>query len=494
MSQQTDHSELVNKILTGARWATVLRLGAQILSWVSTIIVVRFISPEDYGLNSMLSSPLVLMMLLSTLGLESALVQAKTIQREELQSTFGWLLIVNGVLFVSYFLGGALLASYFNEPRLEALAKVLAFIFLLVPFRVIPNALLDRDLDFKLRAQLEITASLVAALTTVLMAYFGAGVWALIIGIVVNKTLLAVLLMIFKPWFIMFTFNFATTKRMMYMGGIVTLSGFLALLSDQLITLVAGPTLGAAVLGIYGMSAELASLPLSKFMPIINQTMLPAFARFQEDRVAATHYLEKLLGVTSLAFIPMMVGMACVADTLVLTVFGDKWAPSILPLIIMSLGMAFRMMALQLKTVLTSMGRADLSLKSHLLQLILLLPLTIYTMKYGVIGLMLAWVETELLVMLATVQMSKSVLDVTYIGLLRCYRPALFSSAIMGMSVIGSKALLGYQNNMFVLLVQITVGVVSYYLATRFIFLKEFQTAFKTIFGNRFSFLAPRAN
>jgi len=51
--------------------------------------------------------------------------------------------------------------------------------------------------------------------------------------------------------------------------------------------------------------------------------------------------LEKLLGVTSLAFIPMMVGMACVADTLVLTVFGDKWAPSIRPLIIMSFCLPF---------------------------------------------------------------------------------------------------------------------------------------------------------
>lgn len=494
MIPRTDHSELVNKILTGARWATVLRLGAQIFSWVSTIIVVRFISPEDYGLNSMLTSPLVLMMLVSTLGLEAALVQAKNISHEELQSTFGWLLIVNGLLFVSYFFGGAILASYFNEPRLETLAKVLAFIFLLVPFRVIPNAILDRELDFKLRAQLEITASLIAALTTVLMAYFGAGVWALVIGMVVNKTLLAILLMVFKPWFIMPTFNLTITRRMMVMGGIITMSGFLALLSDQLITLVAGPTLGATVLGIYGMSAELASLPLSKFMPVINQTMLPAFARFQEDRAAATHYFEKLLGVTSLAFIPMMVGMACVADTLVLSVFGEKWAPSILPLILMSLGMAFRMLALQLKTAVTSMGRADLSLKSHLLQLMLLLPLTIYAMTYGVIGLMIAWVLTELLVMIATVQMSKSVLDITFISLLRSYRPALLSSALMAILVLGSKGLFQLPDNVLVLLMQVTVGVISYYLATRFLFARQFQTAFSTVFGNRFSFLAMRAS
>lgn len=492
MTHRPDHSELVDKILTGARWATVLRLGAQIFSWLSTIIVVRFLSPEDYGLNSMLSSPLILMMLLSTLGLEAALVQAKHLQHDELQSTFGWLLIVNGVLFSAYFFGGPLLAAYFKEPRLIELARVLAFIFLLVPFRVIPNALLDRDLDFKLRAQLEIAASLIAALTTVLLAYFGAGVWSLVIGIMVNKTLLAVLLMIYKPWFIWPKFNFVKTRRMMYLGSIITLSGFLALVSDQLITLVAGPTLGATVLGIYGMSAELASLPLSKFMPVINQTMLPAFARFQEHRDAATHYFEKLLGVTSLAFIPMMVGMACIADTLVLTVFGDKWAASILPLSIMSLGMAFRMMALQLKTVLTSMGRADLSLKSHVLQLVILLPLTIAAMNHGVVGLMLAWVITEVIVMIATVQMSKAILDVSFSGLLNCYRPALLSSALMALVVLGIKAASG-SASAYVLVLEVIAGIVSYYLATRFIFFAQFQIAFKTIFGNRFRYLAGQA-
>jgi O-antigen/teichoic acid export membrane protein len=275
----------------------------------------------------------------------------------------------------------------------------------------------------------------------------------------------------------------------MSVGGIILLSGFLTLLSDQLINFVAGPVLGASLLGIYGMSSELASLPLSKFMPVINQTMLPAFSKLQEHRESATYYLDKLLGVTSLAFIPMMVGMACVADTLVMTFFGAKWAASILPLVIMSVGMVFRMTTIQLKTVMTSMGRADLQLKSNALQLMLLLPLTIYSIKYGVIGLMIAWVTTELFVMFATIQLSKSVLDLSFARLLRCFRPALVSSAIMAASVLGIKSLMGNQDGMLVLSIEIGVGVISFYLATRLIFIRELQTAFKAAFGNRFAAL-----
>lgn len=489
LNPRQNHNELVDKILTGARWATVLRLAAQILSWFSTIIVVRFISPEDYGLNAMLESPLTLMMLLSTLGLDAALVQAKKVDPDELQSIFGWLLIVNGILFLSYFFGGAALAAYFKEPRLDMLAKALAFIFLLVPFRVIPNALLDRQLDFKLRAKLEMAATIVSIITTLTLAYLGAGVWALISGVILSRLLLTILLMIFKPWFIVPKFNLVISGRMLFTGGILTLNIAFFLLSDQLASLIAGPRLGAALLGIYAISAQMAALPLAKGMPVINQTMVPAFSKLQEHRDAATYYLEKLLGVASLAFIPMFIGMSSVVNTLVLTVFGAKWEPSVLPMAIMSLGMIFRMNTLLLRTAMIGMGRAELALKSSFLQLVMLLPMIIYAVGYGVTGLATAWVVNEILVSLATAHLSRSAFDTTFMRLLRCYRPALISSAIMGACVIINKALLGNQNGMVVLFAAIGVGAASYFLATRFLFTKELQTALNTVFGTRLAFL-----
>lgn len=493
MDDKQSHSELVRKILTGARWATVLRLSAQVFSWLSTIIVVRFISPEDYGLNAMLESPLVLLMLFSTLGLEAALVQAKKLDTDQLRSIFGWLLVLNGMLFLSFFFGGVILALYFSEPRLEPLAKALAFLFLFVPFRVIPNALLDRDLDFKFRAQLEITTTVIAAIFTLVLAYLGAGIWALVSGVIVSKLLLAVLLMIFKPWFVIPKLELSSVTWVMSAGGILTLGNLFILLSGMLATLIAGPKLGATLLGIYAVAAQLAMLPLSRGMPVINQTMLPAFAKFQAHRDSATYYIERLLGVISLAFVPMMVGLASISDTLVLTVFGEKWAPSILPLIIMSLGMVLRMNTTLIRSAMSGMGRPDLILKSSALQLGLLLPMTIYAMDYGVIGLVVAGVMTEFLVALATVRWSQLVFDTTVVRLLRAYRPALVSAILMGLSVVACKLVLAEQNALIVLLAQILTGVISYFFAVRFIYPEEFKIAFKTVFGNRFQFVVSGA-
>jgi O-antigen/teichoic acid export membrane protein len=68
MDKSKNHTEIIGKVLSGARWAVILRLFGQAISWVSTIIVVSFIIPEGYGLNAMLEAPLELLMLLSTLA------------------------------------------------------------------------------------------------------------------------------------------------------------------------------------------------------------------------------------------------------------------------------------------------------------------------------------------------------------------------------------------------------------------------------------------
>lgn len=489
MSYKQEHSDLVKNVVASARWATALRLAAQIFSWLSTIVVIRFLSPDDYGLNAMLSSPLILMLLLSTFGLESALVQTAKINHQELQSIFGWLLIINFVLFMAYFFGGQLLASYFNDPRLDLLAKVMSVIFLLVPFRVIPNALLDRDLDFKLRAQLEFYSSIFAALVTLLLAFFGAGVWALVAGVILSRLLMIILLIIFKPWFVFPKFSITLIYKTMAVGWMITISNALMLLSDQLVTIVAGPIIGVRQLGFYVLSLDFALMPLSKGMPIINQTMLPTFSKFQEHRDSASFYFEKLLAGISFTFVPMLVGLGCIANSLILTVVGAKWADSIILLEVLSLGMIFRLTSLQLKNVMMSMGRSDLLLKTNLLQLILLLPMTIYMMHYGVIALALTWVSVELFVMLAAIKLSKSVIDISLIKLLRCYRPAFVSSSIMAASVIGMSFVLHSQSGIILLLAEIATGVLSYYLAARFLFVNQLRAVIQAIFGNRFVFL-----
>jgi O-antigen/teichoic acid export membrane protein len=485
LDKQQTNAEIIDKVLLGARWSVTLRLTGQIVSWLSTIIVVRFISPQDYGLNAMLEAPLELLMLFCTAGLDLALVRSKNIREDELRSIFGWLLLINGLLFLAYFFGSSWIAAYFDEPRLELLAKVVAFVFLLGPLRVIPNALLDRNLKFKLRAFAEFVAGISAAIATLALAISGAGVWALVIGMLISRILLVIILMILQPWIMAPSLSFSPVRNMMVFGGILSLSGMVTLITDKLVTLVAGPILGAGLLGIFAVTFQFALLPLAKIMPVINPIIFPAFSKFQEDRVAATHYLEKSLGLVSLGLFPVMIGLACISQEFVATVLGDKWADVAVPLALLSAVMPFRMTTSFLRPVLASIGRPDLSLKSTIVGLGILLPLILVGTRYGIIGLVVATMVTELVVAFSTISLSKAVLNTSFTKIGASLRPAIVSSAVMAACLLGAKFTFGNEVSFGLLLAEIGFGALIYFLTLRTFYGEWLQNAITLFLGRR---------
>lgn len=462
--------ELVQKIISGARWVAALRLTAQTLSWISTIIVVRFVSPGDYGLNSMLEAPMELMMLISTLGLDVALVQSRKLEQNQLRSAFGWLLMINFLLFLTYFFGGALLAQYFDEPRLDPLAKVLSVVFLLAPFRAVPNALLDRDLQFKTKAVVDLAAALSTAATTLTLAVQGFGIWALVIGIVVGRLVTAVLLMIMHPWFVRPTLG-PEAANMIALGGVVALAGAILMLGNSLVSLIAGPELGAHLLGIYAVAMQFALLPLSKFMPVINPIIFPAFSRLQAHPEEAGYYLDRALSFASLFLFPVMIGLACVAHDFVLVVLGDKWVEAVVPLALISLAMPFRMITNFIRPVMNGMGRADLNLKSAALTLAVLLPAIPFAMNYGVLGLAIMWLAVEPVICFVTARMGQKAVKVSLGIMARNLLPALVSSAVMAAAVLAVAFYAGLPTGLPKLLFEIAAGAAAY-VATLWLFFR----------------------
>jgi len=481
MPANQDNSEIVKKILSGARWATALRLIAQSVSWLCTIFVVRFISQEDYGLNAMLESPLEFLFLLSTFGLDTALVRAHSVRREELQSTFGWLLLINGALFLAYFFGSTLIAAYFNEPRLESLAKVLAFVFLIVPFRVIPNALLDRELKFKLKAFAELATSIVTSIVTLILAMLGAGIWALITGVILARTMHMVLLMILQPWFMRPRLVFSEVRGLMSFGGTMTLASAIAVTGYMLPAMIAGPRLGPEALGVFAVSLQFALLPLAKVMPVIQPIIFPAFSKFQGQRAAVAGYMEKSIGFAALILLPPMVGLACVSREFVPVVLGEKWLAAAIPLALLSLSVPFRGLTSFVRQVMGGVGYAGLTLKSTAITWIVFFSLIVIGVNHGVPGLVTAVLVTEPLIAIVTIGLCKQAMDTSYSRIARALIPAVSCCTLMSISVLGAREVFSEQSKAIMLSVEVIIGAIVYVAALRILFSQQFADAIRLI-------------
>lgn len=473
----------VQGMLSGARWAVMLQATGQIISWLSTILVVRFVSPTDYGLFAMLEAPLELLLLVGLLGMDVALVRTRNIEPKAESAAFGLLLLMGLLLFCLFFFGAHLIADYNNQHELITAAQVLSPIFLLTPFRVIPNAILDRTFQFKTRAKLELISKICAAGCTLTTAYLGAGYWALVGGILSERIIYAVLISIKHPWIIRPSLQIKDAKQLISFGGINAISSGTQILTSKGVGIIAAPLLGTAAMGVYALATQLALLPLSKAMPILNRILVPAFVQLSDDRPAAAKRLTQAISIALVVIAPVMIGLATLSRPFVEVVFGNDWAIAALPLGIYSAIMPLRLINQFLRLAITSLGKPWMLIVSVVPALLIVAPLTYWTAPHGVVALVLLWCAVEPITLLIGLTLCNKVLPLPATSLIEAIAPALVGCICLAASIWATLYALSTEHAAIQLVVGATAGVAAYVLALSMFFRKALVTAYSVIRG-----------
>src|SRR3569623_1142190 len=79
-------------------WRSGSQLLGQLVTWVSTFIVIRILSPADYGLYALTSVVLGLLSLMNWCGLAYALSRERETSPQLLRQVFGMLFVLNSTL------------------------------------------------------------------------------------------------------------------------------------------------------------------------------------------------------------------------------------------------------------------------------------------------------------------------------------------------------------------------------------------------------------
>ena len=134
-------------------WRSGSQIVGQLVSWASTFLVIRLLTPGDYGLVAMTGVVLLLLNMLNGHGLANALIQHGDVSVREQRQVFGMLLLLNIILGALQFLLAPLAAAYYREPFVADLLQVQALLYLATPFSSFAYALLARRMDFHRQAQ-----------------------------------------------------------------------------------------------------------------------------------------------------------------------------------------------------------------------------------------------------------------------------------------------------------------------------------------------------
>ena len=452
------------KVLTGLRWIAVARISTQLISWASTVVVIRLLQPEDYGLIAMAAIFVSFCQLINELGLGSAIVQKEELTELHLRQIFSLVLILNGSLFILLLAGSPLIASFFDEPKLNSVIPVLSLQFIFIAFSVIPNSILTKNMNFRVISIISIFSSLSSSVATFVMAWSGLSYWALVFGSLTGVLINTICLNIVNPFFKRPCLKFSDFGGMARFGFFVSMQRILWYIYSHADVFIIGKMLGKTTLGYYSVAMNLASLPLQKVGGIINQVGLPAYSKLQKDRDLAQKYALKAVRVISFIAFPVFLGISCTAPVFIGLLIGEKWISSVLPIQLLSLVFPLKSLSLSLGPAVNGLGRPDINMKNMAVACCVMPVAFLIGINWGLKGVSIAWVIGYPLWFFYMLSQSLPAIGLTLRSFLKAMHGPAIIGAIMYFVVYMIRIILNKSqvNDILTFVILIAAGIITY--------------------------------
>ena len=429
------HHALDRTLIEGMAWTAGMKWGTQILSWASTLIVARLLSPTDYGLFGMAMVVQGFLAPIYDLGIGAAIIQRRDLTDDEI-ARLGGLTLLLGAAFAALTIAlAAPIAAFYREPTVEWILVALALGSAVSSLQILPRTLLARQLEFRTIAMIDGVGALTQTVVTVALALAGVNYRALVYGAIANAVVATAVATAAS------SHRYAWPRRSANVHGAVTYGWHVALsrigwyIYTNADFAIVGGVLGKAALGVYTFGWTIATIPVDRVASLVARVIPSVFATIQDNVQAMRRYF---LGITEgLAFVvlPLAFGLAITADDFVRVVLGPAWEGAIGPLRLLAFYGGFRSLAAVLSPVLVATGHARRNFHYTLLATLVLPPLFYIGTRWGPTGVAAAWIIGLPVASIPAYAHTLRILDTSVGAYLRALWPPLSASLAMAAAV-----------------------------------------------------------
>lgn len=419
----------------GSRWLT------QLLTWGSTIVVARLLSPDDYGLIGFATLYMGLVAIVSEMGFGSAIVVLRDLSDDQVAQINT---VSVGLGVAAFLLSVALavpLGYYFRSPNLPPVLIALSVTFVVSGIRAVPLSLIQRDLGFRNLSLWEAASSVVAASSAIALAIAGAGYWALAVSQIAGVVCITALT-VFARRHHFARPQMATLRGVFVFSNRMLVNRFAWYAYSNADFLVVGRVLGQAALGSYTFAWTLVTLPGEKIATLLNSLTPAFFSAVRADRDELQRYLLTITEATSLAVLPATLGIGLVAREIVPAVFGDHWRSAVPVLEALAAFGVLRAIQPLIVNALASVGDMQVLMWQAVTAAVVYPAAFFLASRWGPVAVALTWA------VLFPVEFAFGVWRIDRVGVtpsrayLRSLWPAASSGLVMCAVVLGVKLLL----------------------------------------------------
>lgn len=360
------------KFAVNAMWKILESFSSKGISMVVSIILARMLLPSDYGLLALTTVFTNLSDVLIDGGFSTALIRKEKVDEYDYSAVFSVSSSISVILYGILFVVAPYVANYYASEELTKVLRVVGLTFFIQAFSAVQNGIVIRNMQFKLLFACNTTASIISGILGIGAAYFGLGVWALVIQRLSQQGMLTTLLLYRVKWKIQWRFDIHRIKEMLTFSIGVVGASLLNYLGGSLYSVAIGKKYSVTDLGYYDKGNQLPMQFSLYTFGAMSNVLLPTISSCQTDLERVKKIIRKVVGMTSFLIMPMMAGLAMISTELITLLFTDKWLPSV-PVMrcacLYYIATPYMLINVQ---VFLALGHSKLRVKTEIIRLILM--------------------------------------------------------------------------------------------------------------------------
>ena len=454
-------------------WRFAERCGAQLVTFIVSIVLARILAPEDYGQIALITVFTTIMQVFVDSGLGTALIQKKDADDLDFSSVFYFNFAVCIILYLIMFFAAPVIASFYEIPELTPIVRVISLTIVISGVKGVQQSYVSRNMLFKRFFYATLGGTIFSAFLGIAMAYAGFGVWAIVAQQLSNTAIDTLILWITVKWRPQKKFSWERLKRLLSFGWKMLVSSLLDTVYNNIWSLIIGKMYSATELAYYNQGDKFPSVVTNNINASIDSVLLPTMAGAQDDCMRVKKMTRRAIKTSTYIMAPLMMGLAFCADSIVRLVLTAKWLPCVPFLRIFCVTYMFYPIHTANLNAIKAMGRSDLFLKLEIIKKIMGLCILLLTMQYGVKVMAYSLLVSSLLSQIINSWPNWKLLNYNYVEQLKDIFSGIVLAVFMGVCVyfIGLLTL----PTIITLLIQIIAGAVIYIGASALLKLEEFE-------------------
>lgn len=391
---------LKQKLIVSAKWSGLGRLAAMISDFSFGIILARLLLPNDFGVIAILTVFVSFLGVFVNSGFSQALIREKDVSNLDYSTVFYFNLIVAVLVFIISYISAPYIAIFYANEKISLYLRILSISLFIDAFVLVQQSILTREMNFKMISIISVSSSLISGIGSICFAFYGFGIWSLIIKSLLKDSLILLFTIYVVKWRPQIKFSVHSFHKFFRYGVYMLGSSLLSQFYNNIFSLSVGKIFTPAVLGFYNR-AELFKNTLSQNIDsIISGVSYPALASLQDDKVEFVNYYKNILQFSFYVVSILMIGLMFNAEALINVLLGEKWAGSVVLLQHLCLiGLLFPINSVTVNSISVT-GRSNIYFKFQLFSIIGCLISLIFGYYFGIIVMIRGFILISVLLLL----------------------------------------------------------------------------------------------